>query len=101
MTGYQVLLTDNHFRLFIKHSHNNENTLGRILPKSSLPFETYSELGRARAAARAKQSMRGSKSKSRSKGGSNSKSRSRRKRRSRSRSKSQRGSKSHDPSKVE
>ena len=35
----------NHSPHFVKHPPNYENTLGRILPKSSLPFTTYSELG--------------------------------------------------------
>ena len=85
-----------------------KHTLGRILPKSSLPFQTYSELGvrvsrlqipleHSKSKSRSQSNSKSS-SKSRSRSGSNSKSsRSRRKRRSRSRSKSQRPAREQEP----
>ena len=40
-----ILNMFNPFPLFLNTPSNNKNTLGRILPKSSLPFKTCSELG--------------------------------------------------------
>ena len=73
--------------VYLNTPPNYKNTLRRTLPKSSLPFKTYSEFGGEQEQEQKREHQQeqrqeqskskiGSKSKSRSKGGSNSKSRS-------------------------
>ena len=89
MHTYMCVCACNHFPLLLNTPLNHENTLGRILPKSSLPLKPILNWGEQEQEQKREhqqeqrqeqsKSKRGSKSKSRSKGGSNSKSRRRRK----------------------
>ena len=89
MHTYMCVCACNHFPLLLNTPLNHENTLGRILPKSSLPLKPILNVGEQEQEQKREhqqeqrqeqsKSKRGSKSKSRSKGGSISKSRRRRK----------------------